>query len=37
VLCTVRRVSPSTDIPAPPKEVKPYLDKGKFDKERGGK
>jgi pilus assembly protein CpaC len=37
VLCTVRRVSPSTDIPAPPKEIKPYLDKGKFDKERGGK
>src|SRR5476651_2438811 len=24
VLCTVHRVSPSTETPAPPKEVKPY-------------
>jgi pilus assembly protein CpaC len=35
VLCTVRRVSPSTEMPPPPKEVKPYLDREKFDKERG--
>jgi pilus assembly protein CpaC len=33
VLCTVHRVSPSTETPAPPKEVKPYLDRQKFDKE----
>jgi pilus assembly protein CpaC len=32
VLCTVRRVSPSTEEPPPPKAPKPYLDKDKFDK-----
>ena len=32
VLCTVKRVSPNTEPPALPKEVKPFLDTGKFDK-----
>jgi len=32
VLCTVRRVSPSAEPPALPKEVKPFLDTGKFDR-----
>jgi pilus assembly protein CpaC len=32
VLCTVRRISPSTEPPAPPKDPKPFLDKEKFDK-----
>ena len=32
VLCTVRRISPSTEPPAGPKDPKPFLDPGKFDK-----
>jgi pilus assembly protein CpaC len=32
VLCTVHRVSPNTESPAPPKAPKPYLEPGKFDK-----
>jgi len=32
VLCTVRRVSPTTEPPAPPKDPKPFMDNGKFDK-----
>ena len=31
VLCTVRRVSPSTQPPATPANPKPFLDKNKFD------
>jgi pilus assembly protein CpaC len=34
VLCTVRRVSPSTESPAPPKAPHPYLDPAKFDKSK---
>ena len=32
VLCTVHRVSPNTEEPAPPKAPVPYMDKEKFDK-----
>jgi len=32
VLCTVHRVSPNAEPPAPPKNPKPFLDSGKFDK-----
>jgi len=32
VLCTVRRVSPSSEPVAPPKNPQPFLDNGKFDK-----
>lgn len=32
VLCTVHRVSPSTESPAGPKNPKPFMDPGKFDK-----
>jgi len=32
VLCTVRRVSPTTEPPAPPKDPKPFMDNSKFDK-----
>jgi pilus assembly protein CpaC len=38
VLCTVHRVSPTTEPPAGPKYPQPYMDEGKFDKsvkERG--
>src|SRR5271169_3093603 len=35
VLCTVRRVSPTTEPPAPPKDPKPFLDNSKFDKPSG--
>jgi pilus assembly protein CpaC len=35
VLCTVHRVSPSTEPPAGPKDPKPFLDRGKFDKPSG--
>jgi pilus assembly protein CpaC len=35
VLCTVRRISPNTEPPPPPKVPKPYLDKDKFDREHG--
>ena len=31
VLCTVHRVSPTTEPPAPPKDPKPFMDNGKFD------
>src|ERR1019366_7707161 len=31
VLCTVRRVSPSTQAPKGPVNPEPYLDQGKFD------
>jgi pilus assembly protein CpaC len=34
VLCTVHRVSPSTDTPALPKDPVPFLDKDKFDKSK---
>ena len=32
VLCTVRRISPNAEQPALPKDPKPFLDSGKFDK-----
>ena len=32
VLCTVKRISPSTELPAPPKNPKPFIDNSKFDK-----
>lgn len=32
VLCTVKRVSPSAEPPPLPKQPKPFLDDGKFDK-----
>jgi len=32
VLCTVKRVSPSTETPTLPQIGKPYMDKGQFDK-----
>jgi hypothetical protein len=32
VLCTVRRVSPTTEPPTPPKDPKPFLDSNQFDK-----
>ena len=32
VLCTVHRVSATTEPPAPPKDPKPFMDQGKFDK-----
>jgi pilus assembly protein CpaC len=35
VLCTVHRVSPNTEAPAPPKAPVPYMDKEKFDKPSG--
>ncbi len=38
VLCTVHRVSPTTEPPRPPKNPQPFMDEGKFDKsvkERG--
>jgi pilus assembly protein CpaC len=31
VLCTARRVSPTTQAPVPPKAPEPYLDQDKFD------
>jgi pilus assembly protein CpaC len=31
VLCTVHRVSPSSEPPAPPKNPKPFIEKDKFD------
>jgi pilus assembly protein CpaC len=31
VLCTVRRIAPSAQNPAPPKAPEPYLNEGKFD------
>ncbi len=34
VLCTVRRVSPSTEAPTGPKTPQPFMDPGKFDKSR---
>lgn len=35
VLCTVRRVSSSTEPPALPADPKPFMDKSKFDKDPG--
>ncbi len=32
VLCTVHRISPNTEPPAPPKDPKSFMDTGKFDK-----
>lgn len=32
VLCTVHRISPSTEPPAGPKNPKPFMEPGKFDK-----
>ena len=32
VLCTVKRISPNTEPPVPPKNPKPFLDDTKFDK-----
>jgi pilus assembly protein CpaC len=32
VLCTVRRISPNAEQPAGPKDPKPFMDTGKFDK-----
>lgn len=32
VLCTVHRVSPTTEPPTPPKDPKPFMDPNKFDK-----
>ena len=32
VLCTVHRISPNTEQPAGPKNPRPFLDPGKFDK-----
>jgi len=34
VLCTVRRISPSAQAPAPPKQPEPFMDKDKFDSSR---
>jgi pilus assembly protein CpaC len=34
VLCTVHRISPNAEQPAGPKDPKPFLDPGKFDKNR---
>jgi pilus assembly protein CpaC len=34
VLCTVHRISPSTQAPPGPENPKPFLDKGKFDGKR---
>jgi pilus assembly protein CpaC len=35
VLCTVRRVSPDAQPPAPPQNPKPFMDNQKFDKPSG--
>ena len=35
VLCTVHRISPSTEPPALPKDPKPFIDNSKFDKPQG--
>jgi pilus assembly protein CpaC len=32
VLCTVKRISPNTEAPTLPKDPKPFMDTGKFDK-----
>jgi len=32
VLCTVRRISPSAEMPALPKQPQPFIDNNKFDK-----
>jgi pilus assembly protein CpaC len=34
VLCTVHRISANTEPPAPPKNPKPFIDTGKFDKSK---
>jgi pilus assembly protein CpaC len=35
VLCTVKRISPNAEPPAPPKNPQPMMDTGKFDKRLG--
>lgn len=37
VLCTVHRISPTTEPPAGPKNPQPYMDKGRFDKPLQGR
>jgi hypothetical protein len=34
VLCTVRRISPTMETPPLPKNPKPFIDDGKFDKSK---
>ena len=34
VLCTVHRISPNAEPPAPPKNPTPFMDTGKFDKSK---
>jgi pilus assembly protein CpaC len=34
VLCTVHRVSPNAEAPAPPKNPQPFMDKNKFDEKK---
>ena len=34
VLCTVRRISPSTETPTLPKNPQPFIDHGQFDKKK---
>ena len=34
VLCTVKRISPSNEQPAGPKQAQPYMDPAQFDKSR---
>src|SRR5580700_8525621 len=34
VLCTVKRISPTTEPPQPPKNAQPFMDTGKFDKSK---
>ena len=34
VLCTVRRISPSTETPTLPKNPQPFIDQSKFDKKK---
>jgi pilus assembly protein CpaC len=36
VLCTVRRIAPSTQSPKPPLNPEPYLDQNKFDAKKPG-
>jgi len=35
VLCTVRRISPNSEPPTPPKNPQPFMDPAKFDKKLG--
>ena len=36
VLCTVHRISPSTQAPKGPANPEPFLDQGKFDAKKPG-